>query len=268
MKKTLITLVIICFMFSSFMFMSCDNQPPEDVYEVKVYDSDWNEIVYPNQHSTVTTVNYIYDGKPFTPYNAIAFCNGEEFTRIDCSFFGELYKTNPLKLVINNNVISDIADLPVKVGFYDIRYTFWYTERTLDHYPRVPGNFHINHLTILHIDTDFNYELKVFNDGVEITENEVTVKYDGTTKMFDATAYRNGEEILKYTFEDGVSSEYNYKMSFWANSYSLSDPQKNINSPNKIGQYKMIYSLYKYDKNNNIWRDFGYRKEFILKIVE
>lgn len=121
---------------ATLIFSGCEKEPPEPVYEIRLYDDNWVELEHglcsKKGHSYIYENIFEYDGE-IKCFNAIAYRNGEEIYRFD-------YK-DP-KIYIKSEILAMSVDgyfskgcLPVDKGEYTIRYFFVRKQ----HYDPFPG---------------------------------------------------------------------------------------------------------------------------------
>ena len=125
--KKMLLLMLAMVMMTSVLFgmVACEKEPVDPVYEIKLYDDNWVELVkntYENGSYFYSRdkYEYEYDGSK-KAFNAIGYKDGVEFYRLD-------YKTTPY---LNDNIIilsvnraATPGNLPMKVGRYSLVYSF------------------------------------------------------------------------------------------------------------------------------------------------
>ncbi len=123
LKKMLLLMIAIVMMTSVlFGLVACEKEPEEPVYEIKLYDDNWVELERQNPSGPENFTNpyvyaqkFKYDGEK-KGYNAKAFKNGEEFSKINYKNY-EVFERNRVL-----NIKMTAWDFPTEKGEYKITY--------------------------------------------------------------------------------------------------------------------------------------------------
>lgn len=123
--------VVVCILLMAMVctlcvfFTGCEEKP---LYEIKLYDDDWNELVKSDSGKGYKWdfYEFEYDGKP-KGFNAIAYRKGKEFYRVEY----KEYKTNNAVKVFRRveggdyQGMTTYEEFPTEVGVYYLGYKFF-----------------------------------------------------------------------------------------------------------------------------------------------
>lgn len=98
--------------------VKCNAEPKPTVYELKLYDDNWEELE--KDSSGFYAIDYVvaYDGT-MKGINAICYMDGKEFFRYDYHYAGE-YKRIPVSVDFKESIYK----FPTERGEYHVRYAF------------------------------------------------------------------------------------------------------------------------------------------------
>ena len=119
-KIVVILVLAIILIGLCFMFVGCEKPAKEPVFEIKLYDDNWEEIPKSDSgYGYVVEFEVEYDGNP-KGFNAKCFVDGEEFYSYDyLNPIPEIIKPNPLCISIDST-----GSYPIKKGRYKMIYSF------------------------------------------------------------------------------------------------------------------------------------------------
>ena len=118
--KVVILALVIMLIGLCFIFVGCEKPAKESVFEIKLYDDNWEEIPKSDSgYGYVVEFEVQYDGNP-KGFNAKCFVDGEEFYSYDyLNPIPERIKPSPLSISIGST-----ESYPIKKGRYKMIYSF------------------------------------------------------------------------------------------------------------------------------------------------
>ncbi len=119
---TIVEVMVLVILISGLflIFVGCDKTPVEPVFEIKLYDDNWEEIPKCDSgYGYVVEFEVEYDGNP-KGFNAKCFVDGEEFYSYDyLNPIPESIKPNPLSISIDST-----GSYPTERGRYKMVFLF------------------------------------------------------------------------------------------------------------------------------------------------
>ena len=132
MKKTftkisvVVMLVVLAALVSMF-FVGCEEEPEEPVFEIRLYDDNWQELKRQGNQNFAIYEDYVvkYDGTPKL-CNAIVYRNGEIFYQLDYKKRPDFYIDKCLQLCIKYDALNVVItnNFPCDVGEYNLVYQY------------------------------------------------------------------------------------------------------------------------------------------------
>lgn len=149
-KKTLyliciVVLVIAAIVTVTVLIVNYNARPKPPVYELKLYDDNWEELEKDSSGNYLVRYKVAYDGT-MKGINAICFMDGKEFFWYDYHYEEE-YRGIPVNVIFRESIYK----FPTERGEYHIRYSFnigmgyggnltFYTPLGAIHAPDLPSN--------------------------------------------------------------------------------------------------------------------------------
>lgn len=122
-KKTLyliciVVLVIAAIVTVTVLIVNYNARPKPPVYELKLYDDNWEELEKNSSGDYLVRYKVAYDGT-MKGFNAICYMDGKEFFRYDYHY-AEKYNRIPVSVDFRESIYK----FPTERGEYHVRYAF------------------------------------------------------------------------------------------------------------------------------------------------
>ncbi len=128
LKSMVIVMLTVLMLGISMLFVGCvEEEEKEPVFEIKLYDDNWQELKRQGNEKSAIYEDYIvkYDGTRKL-CNAIVYRDGKEFYRLDYKINPNYYYDRCLEVCIYRNDFNEVIKdkMPYKVGEYELIYQY------------------------------------------------------------------------------------------------------------------------------------------------